>query len=395
MRKMHNQEIINKLGPAFAKVFGNGETACFFAPGRANLIGEHVDYNGGCVLPYSLEMGTYAAVRKRPDRMLRFCSINAPETGVICSSLDDLRPLEDNSWTAYIKGVIWALGNRGMDIDGGMDMVVCGDLPNGAGLSSSASLEVLAGSVLRDLYDLTLSVQDIALCGQEAEREYVGVDCGIMDQYACAAGRDGCAMYLDTVSLDCRYVPLDFPEIALVITNTNRKHDLRTSAYNERRQQCAEALRILQQFGDFQTLCSLSPGQLAAVESAFDDPALLRRARHAVSEQDRVRRAAESLEKGQIETLGRLMNDSHRSLRDDFEVSCRELDILAETAQEFPFVLGSRMMGGGFGGCTISLVRKDALAEFNNNLQKIYREHVGIECTFYEAIPGGGPTRIW
>lgn len=392
---MNNQKIINKLGPAFAKVFGSGETACFFAPGRANLIGEHVDYNGGCVLPYSLEMGTYAAVRKRPDRMLRFCSINFPENGVVCSSLDDLRPLEDNSWTAYIKGVIWALGNRGMDIDGGLDMVVCGDLPNGAGLSSSASLEVLAGSVLRDLYDLPLSVQDIALCGQEAEREYVGVDCGIMDQYACAAGRDGCAMYLDTVTLDCRYVPLDFPEIALVITNTNRKHDLRTSAYNERRQQCAEALRILQQFGDFQTLCSLSPGQLAAVESVFDDPVLLRRARHAVSEQDRVRRAAESLEKGQIETLGRLMNDSHRSLRDDFEVSCRELDILAETAQEFPYVLGSRMMGGGFGGCTISLVRKDALPEFKSNLQEIYRKHVGIECTFYEVSPGGGPARIW
>ena len=392
---MNNQKTINKLGPAFAKVFGSGETACFFAPGRANLIGEHVDYNGGCVLPYSLEMGTYAAVRKRPDRMLRFCSINLPKTGVVCSSLDDLRPLEDNSWTAYIKGVIWALGNRGMDIDGGLDMVVCGDLPNGAGLSSSASMEVLAGSVLRDLYDLPLSVQDIALCGQEAEREYVGVDCGIMDQYACAAGRDGCAMYLDTVTLDCRYVPLDFPEIALVITNTNRKHDLRTSAYNERRQQCAEALRILQQFGDFQTLCSLSPGQLAAVESVFDDPVLLRRARHAVSEQDRVRRAAESLEKGQIETLGRLMNDSHRSLRDDFEVSCRELDILAETAQEFPYVLGSRMMGGGFGGCTISLVRKDALPEFKSNLQEIYRKHVGIECTFYEVSPGGGPARIW
>ena len=424
---MYNQEIIEKLGPAFAEAFGEGgaaEAACYFAPGRANLIGEHIDYNGGCVLPCSLAMGTYAAARKRPDRVLRFFSVNFPGDGVVCSSLDDLRPLEDHSWTAYIKGVIWALGNRGIELDCGMDMVICGDMPDGAGLSSSASLEVLAGFVIGDLFGLPLEKRELAVCCQEAERGYVGVDCGIMDQFACAAGREGCAMVLDTVSLECRYVPLDFPEIGLVITNTNRKHDLRTSAYNERRQQCAEALEVVrrcgmvpevarqgsetlevagrctaapeiaQQCGNFQALCDVTPAEFAAMESAFDDPVLLRRARHAVRENDRVRQAAEALKNGQIEILGKLMNESHRSLKEDFEVSCRELDILAETAQELPYVLGSRMMGGGFGGCTISLVRKDALDEFKQTLREVYREQTGIECTFYEASPGGGPARV-
>jgi len=394
---MYNQEIIEKLGPAFAEAFGEGgaaEAAYYFAPGRANLIGEHIDYNGGHVLPCSLTMGTYAAVRKRPDRVIRFFSLNFPGDGVVCSSLDDLRPLEDHSWTAYIKGVIWALGNRGIELDRGMDMVICGDLPDGAGLSSSASLEVLAGFVIEDLFDLPLAERELAVCCQEAERGYVGVDCGIMDQFACAAGREGCAMVLDTVSLDCRYVPLDFPEIGLAITNTNRKHDLRTSAYNERRQQCAEALGIVRRCGEFQALCDVTPAEFAAMESAFDDPVLLRRARHAIRENDRVRQAAEALKNGQIEALGKLMNESHRSLKEDFEVSCRELDILAETAQELPYVLGSRMMGGGFGGCTISLVRKDALDEFKKTLREVYREQTGIECTFYEASPGGGPAKL-
>ncbi|MBQ6370714.1 MAG: galactokinase [Firmicutes bacterium] len=414
---MYNQEIIEKLGPAFAEAFGEGgaaEAAYYFAPGRANLIGEHIDYNGGHVLPCSLTMGTYAAVRKRPDRVIRFFSLNFPGDGVVCSSLDDLRPLEDHSWTAYIKGVIWALGNRGIELDCGMDMVICGDLPDGAGLSSSASLEVLAGFVIGDLFDLPLAERELAVCCQEAERGYVGVDCGIMDQFACAAGREGCAMVLDTVSLDCRYVPLDFPEIGLVITNTNRKHDLRTSAYNERRQQCAEALEVVRRCGEapelaercaeapevvrrcgeFQALCDVTPAEFAAMESAFDDPVLLRRARHAIRENGRVRQAAEALKNGQIEALGKLMNESHRSLKEDFEVSCRELDILAETAQELPYVLGSRMMGGGFGGCTISLVRKDALDEFKKTLREVYREQTGIECTFYEASPGGGPAKL-
>lgn len=392
---MYNQEIIKKLRPAFAEAFGNADgTACYFAPGRANLIGEHIDYNGGRVLPCAMTLGTYAVVRKRPDRMLRFYSMDFPGNEVILSSLDDLSPLEDDSWTAYSKGVIWAMQQRGISIESGMDLLLWGDLPTGAGLSSSASVEVLAGFILKDLFELPLSERDLAVCGREAERGYVGVDCGIMDQFACAAGREGFAMYLDTVSLDCRYVPLDFPEVSLVITNTNRKHDLRTSAYNERREQCAQALGIVRRFGDHPTLCSVSPEQLESMKGAFEDPVLLRRARHAVTENDRVRQAAEALENGRIEVLGRLMDESHRSLRDDFEVSCRELDILAETAQGFPGVLGSRMMGGGFGGCTISLVRKDALEGFKEALQEIYQEHTGIACAFYEASPGGGPARV-
>lgn len=392
---MYNKEIIEQLKPAFAEAFGDADGAvCYFAPGRANLIGEHIDYNGGCVLPCSLTMGTYAAVRKRPDRMLRFCSMDYPVAGVVTSSLDDLRPLQDDSWTAYCKGVIWAMQQRGFRFECGMDLLLRGDLPTGAGLSSSASVEVLTGFILKDRYELPLSERDLAVFGQKAEREYVGVDCGIMDQFACAAGREGHAMYLDTASLDCRYVPLDFPEISLVITNTNRKHDLRTSAYNERRQQCAQALRLVQRFGDYPALCSVSPQQLESMKDAFDDPVLLRRARHAVTENDRVRRAAEALENGRIDILGKLMDESHSSLKDDYEVSCRELDILAETAQGHPGVLGCRMMGGGFGGCTITLVRKDALEGFEEALQEIYQERTGIECTFYEASPGGGPARV-
>ena len=384
MRKMHNQEIINKLGPAFAKVFGSGETACFFAPGRANLIGEHVDYNGGCVLPYSLEMGTYAAVRKRPDRMLRFCSINFPENGVVCSSLDDLRPLEDNSWTAYIKGVIWALGNRGMDVDGGMDMVVCGDLPNGAGLSSSASLEVLAGSVLRDLYDLPLSVQDIALCGQEAEREYVGVDCGIMDQFASAMGREDMAMLLDTDTLDCEFVPVGDKQI--VVVNSGVKHSLAGSEYNKRRRECERAAGEL----GVSRLCTLGVGELESKSGLITDRTVLKRARHAVFENNRTRLASEALKNSDYITFGRLMNESHISLRDDYEVSCEELDLLAETAWGIDGVYGARMTGGGFGGCTVNLMEGDAVNKFERVISDAFGARYGRRPEMYFVRAGQG-----
>ncbi|MBQ9060660.1 MAG: galactokinase [Firmicutes bacterium] len=393
---MNHQEISKKLKPAFGRLFGDTDGAAgYFAPGRANLIGEHIDYNGGCVLPCALTMGTWAVVRKRRDRMLRFYSLNFPGAGVIRSSLDDLRPLEDDSWSAYIKGVIWALKQRGFGIDWGLDLVLWGDLPGGAGLSSSASLEVLAGFCLKDIHGLPLTALDLAVIGQEAERDYVGVECGIMDQFASAAGRQGKAMLLDTASMDCRYVPLDLPEHALVITNTNVKHDLLDSPYNERRKQCQQALQLVRQFGDRPSLCSVKPQQLETMKAAFDDPIIWRRARHAVSENERVKLAAEALQKGDLKELGRLLNQSHRSLKEDFQVSCRELDILAETAQGLPDVLGSRMMGGGFGGCTISLVRREGLDGFRKTLGQIYREQTGIECTFYEVGPGGGPERIW
>ena len=392
---MNDLKMISELKDAFREVYGDAEGASFyFAPGRANLIGEHIDYNGGHVLPCALAMGTYAAVRKRSDRGLRFYSVNFRQDGVITGSLDDLRPLEDDTWAAYMKGVIWALERRGAAPDRGLDIVLYGDLPGGAGLSSSASVEVLTGWILKDLFDLPLSVTDIAVCGQEAERGYIGVDCGIMDQYACAAGREGYAMDLDTADLGCRYVPLSLPGIDLLITNTNIKHDLRSSAYNERRQQCAAALEILREHGSFASLCSVDPEEFTALEGIFDDPVLQKRARHAVMENDRVRQAAEALQKGQIETLGRLMNASHRSLKEDFEVSCCELDILAETAQMLPGVLGSRMMGGGFGGCTISLVRRDHLDAFKETLRRVYLEKTGITCTFYSVSPGGGPKKL-
>ncbi len=377
---------------AFREICGEADDMrVYFAPGRVNLIGEHTDYNGGHVFPCALSYGTYAAAAKRKDRKLRFHSVNFSESRVTETSIDGFRPLEDKGWTAYPKGVMWAFRESGFMMDCGLDIVIGGDIPAGAGLSSSASLEVLTGVMLRDMFGFDLSDQQIALLGQKAENDYCGLNCGIMDQFASAMGKKDHAIFLDTSDLSFKYVPFVLKDEVLIITNTNKKHSLKDSAYNDRRRECGEALEALRKVTGAEALCKLSPEEFEAHKDAIEDPVCLRRARHAVYEDRRAVDGVRALEEGDLEEFGRLMNASHVSLRDDYEVSCEELDILAETAWEIPGVLGSRMTGGGFGGCTVSIVKKEAADEFCRIIGGTYRRKAGYDCTFYVVSPGGGP----
>lgn len=377
---------------AFREIYGKTEDIrAYFAPGRVNLIGEHTDYNGGHVFPCALSYGTYAAAAKRKDDKLRFYSVNFNESDVIETSIDEFWPLEDKGWTAYPKGVMWAFAKHGFEMDCGLDIIIGGDIPAGAGLSSSASLEVLTGVMLRDMFGFDVSNQQIALFGQEAENHYCGLNCGIMDQFASAMGKRDHAIFLDTADLSFKYVPFVLKDEVLIITNTNKKHSLKDSAYNDRRRECGEALEALQKVTGAEALCKLSPEEFEKQKHVIGDPVCLRRAKHAVYEDRRAVDGVKALEAGDLEEFGRLMNASHVSLRDDYEVSCRELDVLAETAWEIPGVLGSRMTGGGFGGCTVSIVKKEAADEFCRIIGETYRDKVGYDCTFYIVSPGGGP----
>lgn len=388
----------DKVKEAFREAYGSTDGAeMYFAPGRVNLIGEHTDYNGGHVFPCALTLGTYAAVRKRNDSVIRLASVNFPEAGVITESLDDIEPGKNGGWEAYPEGVIWAFKNHGMSPDTGFDIMIGGDLPAGAGLSSSASLEVLTGTVLKNLYGFSVSNKEIAFLGQEAENRYVGVNCGIMDQFASAMGKQDSAIYLDTASLEYEYVPLSLGTRKLIITNTNKKHSLNDSAYNDRRRECSEALARIQQDSegaDTASLCGIAADTFEKLKSCLDDPVLLARARHAVTEDLRTKEAVSVLKSGDIMAFGQLMNESHISLRDDYEVSCEELDVLAETAWEVPGVIGSRMTGGGFGGCTVSIVEEDAADLFRETVGNRYREAFGYDCSFYVVSVGNGPQHI-
>lgn len=382
---------------AFEQQFGDTEgVRLFFAPGRVNLIGEHTDYNGGHVFPCAISLGTYAAARKRTDRVMRFFSVNFEKLGVISTSLDDLTPSKQAGWTNYPKGVVWAFAQKGHPIDCGFDMVIYGDIPNGSGLSSSASLEVLTGEMLRSFFGMedVLTNEDLAFIGQYSENEYNGMKCGIMDQFASAMGKEGNAIFLDTNSMEFEYAPLNLAGMKLMVTNTNKKHSLVDSEYNLRREQCGRALADLQKKLDVKTLGDLSIEEYEANKSLIEDEVCRRRAKHAVYENQRTIEAVAALKAGDVEHFGKLMNESHVSLRDDYETSCKEADILAEEAWKIPGVLGSRITGGGFGGCTVSIVKDEAVEEFQKKLGEAYLEKVGYPASFYMLEIGGGPKEL-
>ena len=392
---MKETELITK---AFAEKFGSTEgVRLFFAPGRVNLIGEHTDYNGGHVFPCAISLGTYAAARKRNDRIVRLYSANFPKAGVTETSLDELVPLEKAGWAGYPKGVIWAFDQRGYTVENGFDMVIYGDIPAGAGLSSSASLEVLTGFVLRSLFGeedsriASVTNEELALIGQQSENEYNGMHCGIMDQFASAMGKEGNAIFLDTNTMQFEYAPIELDGMKLMITNTNKKHSLVDSEYNLRREQCARALKDLQTKLPVKTLGDLSIGEFEANKLLITDEVCRKRAKHAVYENQRTIRAVAALKAGDIVTFGKLMNESHVSLRDDYETSCREADILAEEAWKIPGVLGSRITGGGFGGCTVSIVKDEAADEFKEKIGAVYLKKVGYPASFYMLQIGSGP----
>ena len=382
---------------AFEQQFGDTEgVRLFFAPGRVILIGEHTDYNGGHVFPCAISLGTYAAARKRNDRVMRFFSVNFEKLGVISTSLDDLTPSKQAGWTNYPKGVVWAFAQKGHPIDCGFDMVIYGDIPNGSGLSSSASLEVLTGEMLRSFFGMedVLTNEDLAFIGQYSENEYNGMKCGIMDQFASAMGKEGNAIFLDTNSMEFEYAPLNLAGMKLMVTNTNKKHSLVDSEYNLRREQCGRALADLQKKLDVKTLGDLSIEEYEANKDLIEDEVCRRRAKHAVYENQRTIEAVAALKAGDVEHFGKLMNESHVSLRDDYETSCKEADILAEEAWKIPGVLGSRITGGGFGGCTVSIVKDEAVEEFQKKLGEVYLEKVGYPASFYMLEIGGGPKEL-
>ncbi|MCX4352627.1 MAG: galactokinase [Lachnospiraceae bacterium] len=379
----------------FEEVFGDAEGAkAFFAPGRVNLIGEHTDYNGGHVFPCALTIGTYGVARVRKDRKLRFFSMNFDHLGVIESSLENLKAEKEAGWTNYPKGVMWAFEKKGFQIPFGMDLLLNGNIPNGSGLSSSASVEVLTGYILKDFFGFEVSNQDLALIGQYAENNFNGVNCGIMDQFAIAMGKKDHAIFLDTADLSYTYAPIKLEGAKLVIACSNKKRGLGDSKYNERRSECETALAELQKVIDIKGLGDLSEDEFEQHKDAIKDSVRVKRARHAVYENQRTIKAVDALKAGNIELFGRLMNDSHVSLRDDYEVTGIELDTLVEEAWKIEGVIGSRMTGAGFGGCTVSLVKDEAIDAFTEQVGKAYLAKIGYKADFYVVEIGNGPCTL-
>ena len=386
-----------KLFDMFAELFGDSEGARFyFSPGRVNLIGEHTDYNGGHVFPRALTLGTYGAARKREDNKIHLYSMNLDSFGVVEASLDDLTNKKEYNWANYPLGIVWAFKEKGHTITSGFDMVIWGNIPNGSGLSSSASLEVLTGVILTDLFEIKdLSMTDLALIGQYSENNFNGCNCGIMDQFAVAMGKKDHAIFLDTSDLSYEYAPCVLDGAKIVITNSKVKHSLVDSAYNDRRNECAAALKALQSELDIQALGDLTPEEFEAHKSLIKDEIQLQRAKHAVYENQRTIDAVTALKAGDIESFGKLMNQSHISLRDDYDVSCEEIDILVDLAWKIPGVLGSRITGGGFGGCTVSIVKNESIDTFIETIGKTYLEKVGHEAEFYTVDIGDGASRLY
>ncbi len=376
----------------FEEIFGGGGVyEVYFAPGRVNLIGEHTDYNGGHVFPCALTIGTYAVARKREDKRLRFYSMNFEQLGIIESSIENLEKRKEDNWANYPKGVIWAMQLKGYDIGSGMDILYFGNIPNGSGLSSSASLEVLTGFVLDQLFGLGISFTDLALLGQYAENKFIGVNCGIMDQFAIAMGKKDNAIFLDTADLSYEYAPLDLGGAKIVIMNTNKKRGLGDSKYNERRSECEAALADLQKVVAIKTLGDLSEEQFEAYKEAIKNPVQVIRAKHAVYENQRTIKAVEALKKNDLTLFGQLMNASHKSTQFDYEVTGTELDTIVEAAWKQEGVIGARMTGAGFGGCAVSIVKGEAVDRFIQEVGKEYKDKIGYEASFYVVEVGNGP----
>lgn len=385
-----------KLLEKFQELFGGeGDIRSYFSPGRVNLIGEHTDYNGGHVFPCALTVGTYGIARKREDRKIRFYSENFSRLGVFETSLDDLVYHEEANWTNYPKGVVWAFKEKGYVVDTGFDLVMYGNIPNGSGLSSSASVELLMGVILVDMFGFEgLSMIDLALFGQYAENKFNGMNCGIMDQFAIAMGKENQAIFLDTADLSYEYAPIKMKGAKIVIAASNKKRKLTDSKYNERRAECEEALADIQKQMDIKALGDLTEEQFEEVKDAVKNPVCRKRAKHAVYENQRTIKAVAALKAGDLETFGKLMNASHVSLRDDYEVTGKELDTLVETAWKQEGVIGSRMTGAGFGGCTVSIVKEEAIDDFIKNVGEIYEKEIGYAADFYVVEIGDGSRRI-
>jgi galactokinase len=375
----------------FKEIHGREAEAIYFAPGRVNLIGEHVDYSGGLVFPCALSFGTYLLVARREDARTAFVTLNFDHAATLDrGAFREERPA---TWEKYPLGVMKEFADRGHD-PWGQDLLYHGDVPNGAGLSSSASIEVVTAVALNDLTGAGFSPVELARMSQHAENDFVGMNSGIMDQFASAMGKKDHAIALDCATLAFEWVPLAMKGYSIVIANTNKRRELASSKYNERRAECEEAARQIGKRRPLASLCELTPGELERYAGEITNPTVFRRVRHAVNEHARVQEAIVALKGGDLTRFGQLMNDSHRSLKEDYEVTGVELDTLAEEGQKLPGVLGSRMTGAGFGGCTVSLVAAGSVPAFIETLGTIYKERVGLTADFYIADTGDGARRI-
>jgi galactokinase len=386
--------MINNFKDMFKRVYAEEAEKVFFAPGRVNLIGEHTDYNGGNVFPCALTFGTYALTRKRNDKKIRFYSENFKTLGIVEVNIDEVEYNKEHDWANYPKGVIWAFENIGMKVDSGFDILFYGNIPNGAGLSSSASIEVVTGVVLKDLYNFPVEMVDIVKCSKEAENQFIGVNCGIMDQFVIGMGKKNSAILLDTNTLKYQYANIELNGASIVIANTNKRRDLADSKYNERRTECETALKDLQSKLDINSLCEINEEEFEKSRHLIKDEVCARRAKHAIYENQRTLKAVEALENSDIELFGKLMNKSHVSLRDDYEVTGIELDTLVEIAWKKIGVIGSRMTGAGFGGCTVSIVKDEFIDDFIKNVGMEYKNKIGYEAAFYVAQIGEGARKI-
>lgn len=385
----------SRLFDKFKEIFGYSEGAkLFFAPGRVNLIGEHIDYNGGFVFPCALTIGTYAVVKKRDDKKLRLYSLNFENMGIVECDIDSLIYDKCDDWANYPKGVVKIIMDRGYNVLNGFDILFWGNIPNGAGLSSSASIEVLTGYIVSEIFDLGISNSDLAIIGMEAENTFNGMNCGIMDQFAIAMGKKNHAIFLDTNSLEYKYAPIVMDGYKLLVMNTNKQRKLEDSKYNERRSECEAALNILKQSVDVNAIAKLSVDQFNEVKDSIKEEKLLKRARHVVYENKRTLDAYEALNNKDLELFGELMYESHKSLKEDYEVSGIELDTLVETAMKVDGVLGARMTGAGFGGCSIALVRNDSIENVKELVGKTYVEKIGYAPEFIAVEVGDGPRLI-
>ncbi len=388
--------MILKLTEHFKEIFKQDDNIeSFFSPGRVNLIGEHTDYNGGFVFPCALDFGTYAIVRQREDKNFRMYSENFEDLGIIEFNLDNLVYDKKDDWANYPKGVIKTFLDKGFKVPNGFDVLFFGNIPNGAGLSSSASIEVLTAVILKSLFNLDIDMVEMVKYCQIAENKFIGVNSGIMDQFAVGMGKKDNAILLDCNTLNFTYVPVKLKDMSIVIANTNKKRGLADSKYNERRSSCEEAVAVLNKNGvNIKYLGELTVEEFNKVKHFIKDEEQLKRATHAVTENERAKVAVEFLKKDDIKTFGELMNKSHISLRDDYEVTGLELDSLVEAAWEEVGTVGARMTGAGFGGCTVSIVKNSEVDNFIKNVGKKYKEKTGLEASFYIANIGDGARKL-
>ncbi|MFS0864937.1 galactokinase [Fredinandcohnia sp. 179-A 10B2 NHS] len=385
---------LNQLATTFKEVFNETDYRSFFAPGRINLIGEHTDYNGGHVFPGAITKGTYALARKRDDNKVRLYSVNFEQLGIIEFDLDNLDYDKAHDWANYPKGMLRYLREKGYSISTGVDVLFYGNIPNGAGLSSSASIELVSGVMFEKLFDLTIDRVELVKIGQQVENQFIGVNSGIMDQFAIGMGKKNSGILLDCDTLKYEYAPLELEKHLIVIMNTNKRRELADSKYNERRSECEQALEMLQKELNVSALGNISSEQFEAHKHLITSEVLQKRAKHAVYENERTLQALKALKAGELAEFGRLMDASHRSLRDDYEVTGIELDTLAEAAWAQDGVVGARMTGAGFGGCAIAIVEKDKVDAVTDAIGKIYEEKIGYQASFYEVSIGDGAKEL-